>query len=97
MPKVEVAGGIVLTVVNPDGQLAEATFTYIVAFPWDVNGNSTVDIFDLVTVASEFGQTAVGLAGDVNQDGTVNIFDLVAVASHFGETVGATAAPNAVQ
>jgi len=95
-PKVEVAGGIVLTVVNPDGQLAEATFTYIVAFPWDINGNGTVDIFDLVTVASEFGQTAAGLAGDVNQDGTVNIFDLVAVASHFGETVGATAAPNAV-
>ena len=95
-PKVEVAGDIVLAVVNPDGQLAEATFTYIVAFPWDVNGNGTVDIFDLVTVASEFGQTADGLAGDVNQDGTVNIFDLVAVASHFGETVGATAAPNAV-
>ena len=53
--------------------------------PWDVNGDGTVNIQDLVLVAGEFGQSGESLKGDVNGDGTVNIQDLVLVASHFGE------------
>ena len=53
--------------------------------PWDVNGDGTVNIQDLVLVAGQFGQSGESLKGDVNGDGTVNILDLVAVSSHFGE------------
>ena len=57
--------------------------------PWDVNGDGTVNIQDLVLVASEFGQSGESLKADVNGDGTVNIQDLVLVASHFGESTNA--------
>jgi hypothetical protein len=57
--------------------------------PWDVNGDGTVNIRDLVLVANEFGQSGEALKADVNGDGTVNIQDLVLVASHFGEDTNA--------
>ncbi|MCZ6681060.1 MAG: hypothetical protein O7E52_27890 [Candidatus Poribacteria bacterium] len=50
-----------------------------------MTGDGIVNIFDLVEVASQFGQSGENLSGDVNSDGTVNIFDLVEIASHFGE------------
>ena len=53
--------------------------------PWDVTSDGVVSIFDLVAVASQFGQSGENLDGDVNGDGTVNIFDLILVAAHFGE------------
>lgn len=53
--------------------------------PWDVNGDGTVNIQDLVLVANELGESGESLKGDTNGDGTVNILDLVLVASHFGE------------
>ena len=59
---------------------------------WDVNGDGTVDIIDLVVVASAFGESGENLAGDANGDGGVTIVDLVLVASHFGEASGAVAA-----
>ena len=57
--------------------------------PWDVNGDGTVNIRDLVLVASEFGQSGEALKGDVNGDGSVNVLDLVLVSSHFGEDTNA--------
>jgi len=64
-------------------------------FPaWDVNKDGQVNIFDLVIVGGQFGQSGAGLSGDVNGDGKINIFDLVLVGSHFGEKTAPAAAPS---
>ena len=82
-----------LAVTNPDSRSASIQFKYIDFPPWDVNKDGIVNIFDMVSVASQFNQSGQGLAGDINADGTVNVFDLVLVASHFAEATVATAPP----
>ena len=57
----------------------------------DVNGDGTVNILDLVFVASRFDEVGATEA-DVNGDGQVNIQDLVMVANRLG---GIAAAPSA--
>ena len=55
----------------------------------DVNKDGTVNIQDLVLVASVFGQPGNRNAlqnPDVNRDGTINILDLVRVSNSFGKT-----------
>ena len=52
----------------------------------DANGDEQIYIFDLVLVASQFGQSGADLIGDVNSDGVVNIFDLVAITGAFGQS-----------
>ena len=57
----------------------------------DVNGDGSVNILDLVFVASNLGTQGQNLAADVNGDGAVNILDLVFVAGMLG---AAAAAPS---
>ena len=59
-------------------------FDEFVAQPADVNGDGSVNIVDLVFVASKLGNQGQNLAADVNGDGNVNILDLVFVASMLG-------------
>ena len=56
----------------------------------DINGDGVVNILDLVSVASAFGNIGDNLSADVNGDGIVNILDLLLVAGAFGN---ATATP----
>ncbi|MCZ6677549.1 MAG: T9SS type A sorting domain-containing protein, partial [Candidatus Poribacteria bacterium] len=64
-----------------------------VSAPWDVDGNGRVEVFDLVIVGSNFGQSGPGVRGDVDGNGVVDIFDLVQVGSHFGESTTPGAPP----
>ena len=58
----------------------------------DVNGDGSVNILDLILIASKLGNTGTNLVVDVNRDGTVSILDLVLAAGMFD---GAAAAPSA--
>ena len=58
----------------------------------DVNNDGSVNVLDLVVIASEFGSDGQNLAADANGDGVVNVLDLILVAGMFD---GAAAAPSA--
>ena len=51
--------------------------------PYDVNDDGTVNILDLVFVASRLGQTDP--KADVNGDGTVTMLDVTLIAQNFGK------------
>ena len=57
----------------------------------DVNNDGSVNVLDLIVIASELGNTGTNLAADVNRDGVVSILDLILVAGMFD---GAAAAPS---
>jgi hypothetical protein len=55
----------------------------------DVNGDGTVDVYDLtlaaVSFASNVGDPEYDERADINHDGTVDIYDLILIGKHFGE------------
>ena len=69
-------------------QVENAEITESTGLKGDVNGDGTVNIADLVLVASNLGKTGQS-AADVNGDGTVNIADLVLVAGALGTSAAA--------
>ena len=58
----------------------------------DVNNDGSVNVLDLILIASNLGNAGTNLAADVSRDGVVNILDLILVAGMFEE---AAAAPSA--
>ncbi len=53
----------------------------------DLNGDETIDLFDLVLISSTFGaQDTAGLRADLNGDGRVDLFDLVLVGNNLYQT-----------
>ncbi|MDE0684140.1 MAG: NPCBM/NEW2 domain-containing protein, partial [Candidatus Poribacteria bacterium] len=69
-------------------QIENAEITEPTVLKGDVNGDGTVNITDLVLVASNLGQTGSN-AADVNTDGVVNIADLVLVTGALGTSASA--------
>ena len=55
----------------------------------DVNGDGSVNILDLVVIASEFGNQGQNLTADVSGDGVVNVLDLIFVAGMFDSAAAA--------
>ncbi len=76
-------------IVNP-GQMPPEQLIPLEA---DVNRDGVEDVYDLVIVAANFGQTGPNPA-DVNGDGVVNIADLIQVAAALAD---AAAAPSVYQ
>ena len=62
----------------------------------DVNNDGSVNIFDLVVIASELGNAGTNLAVDANGDGVVSILDLILVAGMFDNAAAAPAAQPSV-
>ena len=50
----------------------------------DLNGDSVLNILDLVLIAANFGETEQPNRADVNADGAVNILDMVLIAGFLG-------------
>ena len=73
------------------GSISDSVVTASRAVLGDVNGDNSVNIFDLVQVALQFGQIGDNLIGDVNQDSFVNLLDLVQVTRNFGQILSAPA------
>ncbi len=54
--------------------------------PWDVNNDGVINVLDLSSVGSCWGQTGTPgwIPQDVNQDGIINVLDLAIIGSHWG-------------
>ncbi len=64
--------------------------TSAMSLPWDVNGDTVVDVIDLAMVGQHQGEEETPGSEnphDVNGDGVVDIVDMVLVGMHFGETL----------
>ena len=58
----------------------------------DINNDGSVNILDLILIASDLGNAGTNLAADVSGDGVVNILDLILVAGMFEGLAAAPAA-----
>lgn len=94
------ANDVTLQVIDVNGNVARQVWTLraddslIVQNPLDVNRDGTVNVADLVLIASNFGKTVGQKANpnpDVNSDGVVDIADLILVASELQAAPAQTA------
>ena len=89
IPLQVITDSVTLRVIDVHGNFTHKEFQ--IHPPEDLNMDGTVNIQDLVLVASNFGQQGENIA-DVNGDGVVNITDLVLVAGALGNHAAASSA-----
>jgi parallel beta-helix repeat protein len=62
-----------------------------VGIPGDLNGDSTVDIYDAILLSAAFnsspGSTNWNPNADINGDGIVDIYDAIIMAAYFGQSI----------
>jgi hypothetical protein len=74
------------------GTYASETVNFTVSIPYDVNGDGTVGISDIVAISAAFGSTPGDSQWNPNADiaypyEKIDIYDLVSVVFHYGETL----------
>ncbi|MEA2055059.1 MAG: dockerin type I domain-containing protein, partial [Candidatus Thermoplasmatota archaeon] len=71
----------------PDETIIPDAICKFIRFPWDVNGDGYVDIFDIVIVAQHWMENSSSPHwcedADVNGDGEVNMADVIMIADHW--------------
>ena len=98
--KAELADRITLQFIDVNGNITWATLSIQLdevtpaqnPLFVDVNRDGSVNVLDLIVIASKLGNAGQNLAADVNGDEVVSILDLILVAGMFGD---AAAAPSA--
>jgi hypothetical protein len=78
--------------VPGETDIADNTFadgTVIVTIPGDVDGDSNVDIFDVVKITScygkKLGDTLYSPNADIDGNGVINILDMAICTGHYGQ------------
>ncbi len=63
----------------------------LITIPGDVDGDYDVDIFDIVTMAGDYGSNdgdpEYDPISDINGNGAIDIFDIVIAAGNYGESL----------
>ena len=54
----------------------------------DVNGDGSIDLFDLIVISRQYGKQRVpdGTPEDVNGDGQIDLIDLVLMSMNYGSS-----------
>ncbi len=64
------------------------TISFEVGLVGDIDGNGVVDLIDLSTLLTQFGQTGSGLSGDLDGNNVVDLIDLSMLLANFGASCG---------
>jgi hypothetical protein len=88
-PRYDQAGVYTVHFEVSDGQFTDSedvTITVVQLYEdWDVNGDGTANVLDMVLVGQNWGET--GLTGwireDANEDGAINALDMIVIGQHW--------------
>ena len=92
--RAELVDRITLQIIDVGGNVTWATFpieldTITPPTNGDINGDGSVNVLDLIVIASKLGDTGTNIAPDISGDGVVNVLDLVLVAGMFESAAAA--------
>ncbi len=78
-----------VVVISAAGQTPGPVWSFLTHIPGDTNGDASVDVLDLLTLAAAYGSVAgdpnYDPAADFNSDGSVDVNDLLILVKYFGK------------